>query len=134
MVLLAENLISKLVKSTKNQIVFTILRLIWYQTECRLVPNESENGKYNQNLVQIKKRFRKGLLVCAVRKRLGLEMTRIMRDHLVARLETKRNTLIHQGPTQEHRPLSIQFNSICIETLDTLYNRVRINTIINALQ
>ena len=36
-----------LIKSTWNQIVFTILRLIWNQTDVRLVPNKSENGKYN---------------------------------------------------------------------------------------
>ena len=26
---------------------FSILRLIWNQTDVRLVPNQSENGKYN---------------------------------------------------------------------------------------
>ena len=36
-----------LIKSTRNQIVFTIFRLIWIQTEDRLDPNQSENGKYN---------------------------------------------------------------------------------------
>ena len=33
-----------IIKSTRNQIVFTIFRLIWYQTYVRLVPNQSENG------------------------------------------------------------------------------------------
>ena len=34
-----------LVKSTRNQIVFTICRLIWIQTDTvRLDPNHSENG------------------------------------------------------------------------------------------
>ena len=30
-----------------NQIVFTIMRLIWHQTDFRLVLNQSDNGKYN---------------------------------------------------------------------------------------
>ena len=36
-----------LIKSTRNQIVFTIFRLIWIQMDVRLDPNQSENGKYN---------------------------------------------------------------------------------------
>ena len=36
-----------LIKSTRNQIPLTIFRLIWIQTDVRLVPNQSENGKYN---------------------------------------------------------------------------------------
>ena len=36
-----------LIKSTRNQIVFTILRLIWHQMDVRLVPNQSKNFKYN---------------------------------------------------------------------------------------
>ena len=35
------------IKSTRNQIVFTIFRLISDQTDVRLVSNPSENGKYN---------------------------------------------------------------------------------------
>ena len=35
------------IKSTRNQIVFTIIRLIWNQTDVRLFQNQSENGKYN---------------------------------------------------------------------------------------
>ena len=34
-------------KSNRKQIVFTIFRLIWNQTDVRSVPNQSENGKYN---------------------------------------------------------------------------------------
>ena len=34
-------------KSNRNQIAFTIFRLIGNQTDARLVPNQSENGKYN---------------------------------------------------------------------------------------
>ena len=37
-----------LVKSTRNQTAFTIFQLIWIETEVRLDPNQSENGKYNQ--------------------------------------------------------------------------------------
>ena len=37
-----------LIKFNRNQIVFTIFRLIWNQTDTvRLVPNQSENSKYN---------------------------------------------------------------------------------------
>ena len=36
-----------IIKSTRNQIVFTIFRLIWIQTDVRLDPNQSEIGKYN---------------------------------------------------------------------------------------
>ena len=36
-----------LIKLTRNQIIFTIFRLIWIQTDVRLDPNQSENGKYN---------------------------------------------------------------------------------------
>ena len=35
------------IKSNRNQFVFTIIRLIWNQTDVRLVPNHLENGKYN---------------------------------------------------------------------------------------
>ena len=36
----------------QNQIVFTIFQLIWNQTDVRLVPNQSENGKYNLILLK----------------------------------------------------------------------------------
>ena len=36
-----------LIKLNQNYIVFTIFRLIWSQTDVRLVQNQSENGKYN---------------------------------------------------------------------------------------
>ena len=36
-----------LIKSTWNQIVFTMHRLIWNQTGVRFVPNQSVHGKYN---------------------------------------------------------------------------------------
>ena len=36
-----------LIKSTRNQIVFTIFPLIWNQTDVRLVPNQSQNVDYN---------------------------------------------------------------------------------------
>ena len=36
-----------LIKSTWNQSVFTIFRLIWNQTDVRLDPNQSENGIHN---------------------------------------------------------------------------------------
>ena len=36
-----------LIKSNRNQIVLSSFRLILSQTDVRLVPNQSENGKYN---------------------------------------------------------------------------------------
>ena len=36
-----------LIKSNRNQIELIIFWLIWIQTEVRLDPNQSENGKYN---------------------------------------------------------------------------------------
>ena len=48
-----EKSIRNLIKLTRNQIVFIIFRLIWSQTDVRLVPNQSENSKFNL----ISKRF-----------------------------------------------------------------------------
>ena len=39
------------IKSNQNQTVFTIFRLIFNQTDVRLVPNQSKNGKYYLILV-----------------------------------------------------------------------------------
>ena len=44
-----------LIKSNRNQIVFTISRLIWNQTNFRLVRNKFEKHKYNQNLIWLNK-------------------------------------------------------------------------------
>ena len=41
----AEKSFRNRIESNRNQIVFTIFRLIWNQTDVRLVPNQSENGK-----------------------------------------------------------------------------------------
>ena len=43
-----EKYFRNLIKSNQNQIVFTIFRLIWNQTDFRLVPNQSENSKYSR--------------------------------------------------------------------------------------
>ena len=43
----AERSFRNLIKSNRNQIVFTTFRLIWNQTDVCLVPNPSENSKYN---------------------------------------------------------------------------------------
>ena len=41
-----------LIKSIRNQIVFTIFWLIWNQTDSvRLVSNQSEYGKYNEKIL-----------------------------------------------------------------------------------
>ena len=52
------------INSIWNQIVFTILRLIWNQTDVRLVPNQSENGKYNLISVWFNKISRRFICVC----------------------------------------------------------------------
>ena len=44
-----------LIKSIRNQIVSIIFLLIWKQTYVRLVPNQSENGKYNLNSFRFNK-------------------------------------------------------------------------------
>ena len=49
-----------LIKSNRNQILFTIFWLIWYQKDVSLVPNQSVHGKYNLISVwfhKISKRF-----------------------------------------------------------------------------
>ena len=40
-----------LIKSNRNQLEFTILQLIWNQTDVGLVPNQKENDKYYLNSV-----------------------------------------------------------------------------------
>ena len=55
-----EKSLRNLIKSTQTQIEITTFRLIWNQTDDRLVPNQSENGKYNLISVlfnKIQKRF-----------------------------------------------------------------------------
>ena len=42
-----EKSIRNLIKSNRNHIAFIIFRLIWNQTEFRLVTNHSENDNYN---------------------------------------------------------------------------------------
>ena len=42
-----EKSLRNLIKSTQTQIEITTFRLIWNQTDDRLVPNQSENDKYN---------------------------------------------------------------------------------------
>ena len=42
-----EKYFRNLITSNRNQIVFTMHRLIWNKTNVSLLPNQSENGKYN---------------------------------------------------------------------------------------
>ena len=59
-----ENYFRNLIKSDRNQTVFTIFKLIWHKMAFRLIPNRSGNGKYNLIWVwfnNIPKRF---LCVC----------------------------------------------------------------------
>ena len=42
-----EKYFRKLIKSNRNQIVYTIFQLIWNQTDVCFVPNQSEGGEYN---------------------------------------------------------------------------------------
>ena len=56
----AEKSFPNLIESNWNQIVVTIFLLIWNQTVIRLIPNQSEKGKYNLISVwfnKISKRF-----------------------------------------------------------------------------
>ena len=63
-----EEFFRNLIKSTRNQIVFTIFRLIWNQTDVRLVINQSENGKYNLISVWYNKISKKYICVCSVKR------------------------------------------------------------------
>ena len=58
-----------LIRSTRIQIVFTIFRLIWIQTDVHLDPNQwqiqTENGKYNLISVWFNKISEKILCVYA---------------------------------------------------------------------
>ena len=60
----AEKNFLNIVESSQNQIVLTIFRLIWHQTDVRLVPNQSENGKYNPIPGWLNKISKKKLSVC----------------------------------------------------------------------
>ena len=52
-----------LIKSNRNQIVFTIFWFVWNQTDVRFVSNQLENGKYNLISGWLSKIF-----LCAYRK------------------------------------------------------------------
>ena len=58
-----ENYFLNLVDLYQILIVVTLFRLIWYQTEHSLVPNHSEKGNYNPNLVKINQVQKKVLFV-----------------------------------------------------------------------
>ena len=60
-----EKYFRNLIKATRNQLVFTIYRLIWIQTDVRLDPNQSEDG-----VAQISGCFNKisEIFLCAVHK------------------------------------------------------------------
>ena len=53
-----------LIKSNRNQIVFIIFRLIWNETNIRLVPDQSENDKYNLIWIWFNKISKRFLCVC----------------------------------------------------------------------
>ena len=53
-----------IIKSTRNQNVSTISRLIWNQTGVHLVPNQLENGKYNLNPGLFDKISKRCLCIC----------------------------------------------------------------------
>ena len=56
-----EKSLRNLIESNWNKIVVTILWLFWNQTDVSLVPNQSENGKYNLISVRFNK-ISKGFL------------------------------------------------------------------------
>ena len=60
-----------LIKSNQNQIVCTIFRLIWNQTDVRLVPNQLENGTYNLITVWFNKILERFVCVWVSFKHLG---------------------------------------------------------------
>ena len=60
----SEKYFPNLITSNRNQIVFTIFRLIWNQTDVRLVPNQLENSKYNLISVWFNKIWKIFLCVC----------------------------------------------------------------------
>ena len=53
-----------LIELNRNQIIFTIFQLIWNETEIRLVPKQSESGKYNLILGWLNKISKIYLCVC----------------------------------------------------------------------
>ena len=56
-----------LIKSNRNQIIFTIFRLIWnilVPNAVRLVPNQLENGKFNIISVRFNKISKRFFCVC----------------------------------------------------------------------
>ena len=58
-----------LIEWNRNQIVFTIFRLTWNQTDVRLVPNQSENGKYNLISVWFNKTSKRFICVYEAKKK-----------------------------------------------------------------
>ena len=60
-----EKYFQNLIKSNRNEIVFTIFRMIWNQTDVLCVPNQSENVHYNLITVWFNKISKKCLCVYA---------------------------------------------------------------------
>ena len=58
-----ETFFRNLIKPNRNHIVITIFRLIWNQTDVRLVPNQSQDGKYNLISVRFDKIWKRFLCV-----------------------------------------------------------------------
>ena len=71
--------VQNLIKSNRNQIVITIFRLIWIQMDVCLVPNESENSKYNLIsglFIKISKIFLAAVADCRAMQENGVAMSR----------------------------------------------------------
>ena len=66
-VLHTEKSFRNLIKLNRNQILFTIFRLIPNQSDVRLVRNQPGNCQYNLTLNKISKRFLTGLVKRATR-------------------------------------------------------------------
>ena len=78
---------------SKHQIVFTIFRLIWIQTNIRLDPNQTENSKYNLISVSFDKISKRCLRVCC---RIFLKGDRCVTLYLT---EVARGAIMgYQGP------------------------------------
>ena len=93
-----------IIKSNRNQIVFTIFRLNCNQTDVHLVPNQLETGKYNLISVwfnKISKRFlcvRQGNSLTVVFRNILIELVNVTLDlflYLNSKIQLYINIYIH---------------------------------------
>ena len=112
------------IKSNRNKIVYTILRLISNQTDVRLVPNQSTNGKYNLISVWFNKISKKNLCVqqdlSPIKNWVALSSQWIMRwflcDHRITAAATDMICMAIMNTNSMCRRIQFQFNKnhVCI--------------------